>query len=102
MSGAFVVPFCNRETLKREYRNTNITKLLTYADNLRNNYSSRVYILPKAYINNTEGWGATIKFGQSEVGNFVEDTYWLCVDNAGKIAIGVQVNGWANPTWYVK
>ena len=30
MSGVFVVPFCNRGTLKREYRNTNIGKHGTY------------------------------------------------------------------------
>lgn len=30
MSGALVVPFCNRGTLKREYRNTNIGKYGTY------------------------------------------------------------------------
>lgn len=32
MSGALVVPFCNRGTLKREYRNTNIRQEIKYKD----------------------------------------------------------------------
>ena len=43
MSGAFVVPFCNRGTLKREYRNTNI--------NNKNNVRDGGYGLYFATIN---------------------------------------------------
>ena len=40
MSGVFVVPFCNRGTLKREYRNTNIAKTQNSAIKVKTSYKS--------------------------------------------------------------
>ena len=40
MSGALVVPFCNRGTLKREYRNTNIAKTQNSALKVKTSYKS--------------------------------------------------------------
>ena len=40
MSGALVVPFCNRGTLKREYRNTNIATTKDSAIKVKTTYKA--------------------------------------------------------------
>ena len=56
-------------------------------------------ILGSSYINNAKQYGFTIHVGQSSLGKYINDTYWLCCDLHGTIAIGTQLNGAAYPTW---
>lgn len=63
---------------------------------------SNIYFLNKSYINNSENYGRTIRFGSSSLGGYKEDTYWICFDLNGNFAVGVQVNGATNPVWYNK
>ena len=64
--------------------------------------ASNIYFLNKSYINGSENYGRTIRFGSSSFGSFEEDTYWICFDCYGNFAVGVQINGATNPAWYMK
>lgn len=61
-----------------------------------------IYFLNRSYINGNENYGRTIRFGSSSLGSYKEDTYWICFDLNGNLAVGVQINGAANPAWYMK
>ena len=63
---------------------------------------SNIYFLNKSYINGSENYGRTIRFGSSSLGGYKDDTYWICFDLNGNFAVGVQVNGATNPVWYMK
>lgn len=64
--------------------------------------ASNIYFLNKSWINNSENYGRTIRFGSSSLSSYSEDTYWICFDLNGNFAVGVQVNGAAYPVWYMK
>lgn len=64
--------------------------------------ASNVYFLNKSYINGSENYGRTIRFGSSSFGRFIDDTYWICFDCNGNFAVGLQINGATNPVWFIK
>lgn len=67
-----------------------------------NNRATFLEIFSKSYINNVENYGITIKIGKSFLNNYIDDTYWICIDYNRTFAFGVQINGARVPTWTVK
>ena len=51
---------------------------------------------------NTETYGITIRLGNSTMGTYVDDTYYLTINYTGALRVGCQLNGAAYPTWYEK
>lgn len=77
--------------------------LMPKEDKAKLNYirqlSSPISFLPKSYLNNVEGYGATIKFGYSSPGDWSGDTYYLTWDQTGKAQVGRQINNAKTVTW---
>lgn len=63
---------------------------------------NRISLLSYAYYNNVQAAGMTLRIGNSSIGGWAGDTFWLCVDSSNRLSIGVQINGATNPTWYIK
>ena len=55
-----------------------------------------------AYGNSSTNYGATIRWGSSSIGGYVDDTYWLSMDYTGALRVGVQLNNASQPTWHTK
>lgn len=101
MSGAFVVPFCNRGTLKREYRNTkfvpNIPPDGTYAGTLMftgSGYRAVFFVAPEVLDNFTFSSSSIDLAG---VGGFNSD---LTVERWCKNTIHISASG-INNSGYV-
>lgn len=63
----------------------------------------KLSILGRAYTkDNATTYGFTIKYGNSTVGKWSGDTYYISVSHDGKMLVGVQINSAARPTWYEK
>ena len=101
MSGALVVPFCNRGTLKREYRNTNIGDI---ADKLgKNIYKANLNARNYSYLGVLKedvtlydgfivpGYSRCIYISQSTS----SDGALIAIDYNGKLYIAFRASG----TW---
>lgn len=63
----------------------------------------RVSILKSAFTANNAGtYGATLRIGNSSMGGYTDDTYWLTFDSSGGLRVGCQLNGAKYPSWYTK
>ncbi len=63
---------------------------------------NKVSLLPYSYYNNQQAAGMTLRIGNSSLGSWNGNTFWLCVDSSNRLSIGVQINSAKNPTWYIK
>lgn len=57
-------------------------------------------ILGSSYIDNKESDGFTIRIGDSSIGEFRHDTYYISLTFPDIIAFGYQVNGATTITWF--
>lgn len=63
---------------------------------------NRISLLSHSYYNNKEAAGMTLRIGNSSIGGWNGDTFWICVDSSNRLSVGIQTGGATNPTWYVK
>lgn len=62
----------------------------------------KLSFLGYAYGNSSTNYGVTIRWGNSSLGGYVDDTYWLSMDYTGALRVGVQLNNASQPTWHTK
>ena len=93
----------NLSFLKKFLVNNNLKTLLdVFAFDNDYGNDKKISFLNRSYYNNEVTYGFTIRFGNSSIGKFVDDTYWITCRYDGLFATGIQVNGDMNPNWNVK
>ena len=98
MSGALVVPFCNRGTLKREYRNTNIankTSLRGFSSGQKIDFDFRTFgrNIARMRVADTTMFDLVPNNANSQTNNKITNMY---VDYSGtpwKLCIDVYIDG---------
>ena len=61
--------------------------------------NKKFMILDKSIIDGKKGYGITLRFGLSSYGEYVYDTYYICIDYDLGLYYGTQCNGNSNITW---
>ena len=99
MSGALVMPFCNRGTLKREYRNTNIDEksyyLRGFSSNQKIDFDFRTFgrNIARMRVADTTMFDLVPNNANSQTNNKITNMY---VDYSGtpwKLCIDVYIDG---------